>query len=424
MDGKDKIIMSVKELRRYSVVQQVLEGKIKQVEAAAVLRLSDRHIRRVVKRVEIEGAHGLAHRSRGRISNHAIDRKIKRRVLASYRKKYRDFGPTLAAEKLAEGDGTVISDETLRLWLLGAGIVHFKRRRRSHRKWRERRRHAGEMVQMDGSHHDWLEGRGSACVLMGYIDDATGKVFARFYSYEGTIPAMDSFTRYVQRYGLPMSVYLDKHSTYKSTAKPSIEEQLNDIKPMSQFERALSELGVEVIHAHSPQAKGRIERLFGTFQDRVVKEMRLAKVRTLEQANVFLEHYLKTYNRRFRVKPAEAVDLHRARPACRDLEGILCLKNQRVLRNDFTISYKGTLYQIEEAMRGKKVVLEERLNGTLYITYKGQKLRYHKILNRPIQVKQPIDKKKKSLIYKPSIDHPWRKPYLNNYKKSRQTMNQ
>jgi len=299
MDGKDKIIMSVKELSRYAVIQQVLEQKIKQVEAAAVLRLSDRQIRRVVKRVEIEGAPGLAHRSRGRVANRAIDIKIKVRVLASYHKKYRDFGPTLASEKLAERDGIAMSDETLRLWLLGAGIVHFKRRRRSHRKWRERRRHAGEMVQMDGSHHDWLEGRGSACVLMGYIDDATGKVFARFYSYEGTIPAMDSFKGYVQRYGLPMSVYLDKHSTYKSTAKPSIEEQLNDIKPMSQFERALSELGVEVIHAHSPQAKGRIERLFGTFQDRVVKEMRLARVRTLEQANGFLGHYLKTYNRRF-----------------------------------------------------------------------------------------------------------------------------
>jgi len=423
MDGKDKIIMSVKELKRYVVIQQVLEGKVSQVEAAGVLELSDRQIRRVVKRVGIEGEYGLVHRSRGRLSNRAIDGKIKRRVLQSYRKKYNDFGPTLAAEKLAERDGTAISDETLRLWLLQAGIMHFKRRRRSHRKWRERRRHAGEMVQVDGSHHDWLEGRGSACVLMGYIDDATGKVFARFYPYEGTIPAMDSFKGYVRRYGLPMSVYLDKHSTYKSTAKPSIEEQLNDSKPMSQFERALSELGVEVIHAHSPQAKGRIERLFGTFQDRVIKEMRLARVRTLEQANVFLEHYLRIYNRRFGVKPAEAVDFHRPRPTCRDLEGILCLKNQRILRNDFTISYKGTLYQIEEAIRGKKVVVEERLNGTLYITYKGQKLRYHKILTRPIRVNQPIDKKKKSLIYKPPTDHPWRKPYLHNNKKRLQTMN-
>ena len=422
MDRKDKIIMSVKELKRYVVIQQVLEGKMIQVEASEVLELSDRQIRRMVKRVGNEGGHGLVHRSRGRVSNRAIDGKIKTRVLASYRKKYNDFGPTLAAEKLAERDGTAISDETLRIWLLGAGIVHFKRRRRSHRRWRERRRHAGEMIQMDGSHHDWFEGRGSACVLMGYIDDATGRVFARFYSYEGTIPAMDSFKGYVRRYGLPMSVYLDKHSTYKSTAQPSIEEQLNDSKPMSQFERALSELGVQVIHAHSPQAKGRIERLFGTFQDRVIKEMRLARVRTLEQANVFLGHYLKTYNRRFGVKPTEAADLHRAKPACRDLEGILCLKNQRILHNDFTISYKGTLYQIEEAMKGKKVVVEERLNGTLYITYKGQKLRYHKILTRPIRVKQPIEKKKKSLVYKPPSNHPWKKPFLHNYKKQLQTM--
>ena len=185
MGRKDKIIMSMRELKRYVVIQQVLERKMTQVEAAEVLELSDRHIRRVVKRVGVEGEHGLVHRSRGRLSNRAIDGKIKRRVLQSYRKKYNDFGPTLAAEKLAERDGTAISDETLRRWLLEAGITHFKRRRRSHRRWRERRRHAGEMVQMDGSHHDWLEGRGSACVLMGYIDDATGRVFARFYSLKG-----------------------------------------------------------------------------------------------------------------------------------------------------------------------------------------------------------------------------------------------
>ena len=181
---------------------------------------------------------------------------------------------------------------------------------------------------------------------------------------------------------------------------------------------------MSVKESNSPQAKDRIEQLFGTFQDRLVKEMRLARVRTLEQANGFLGHYLKTYKRRFGVKPADAVDFHRPRPTCLDLEGILCLKNHRVLHNDFTISYKGTLDQIEEAMRGKKVVLEERLNGTLYITYKGQKLRYHKIMTRPIQVKQPVDKKKKSLIYKPPTDHPWSLPYPHNYKKRLQTMNQ
>ena len=168
------------------------------------------------------------------------------------------------------------------------------------------------MVQMDGSHHDWFEGRGPYCVLMSYIDDATGKVSGRFYEYEGTIPAMDSFKRYIQKNGLPMSVYLDRHTTYKSTAKASIEEVLNEEVPLSEFERALKELEVKVIHATSPQAKGRVERLFRTLQDRLVKEMRLRGIRTIQEGNGFLKQYLPVYNRRFSVAPREEDDLHRS----------------------------------------------------------------------------------------------------------------
>ncbi len=422
MAREDRILMSTKELRRLQVIQQVLDKKIKQVEAAQVLGLSDRQIRRLVKRVGAEGERGLAHRSRGRLSNRAIDRKMKVRILGLYEAHYSDFGPTLAAEKLAERDRIAICDETLRLWLLEAGITHFKRRVRGHRRWRERKRHTGQMVQMDGSHHDWLEGRGPLCVLMGYSDDATGRVFARFYEYEGTIPAMDSFKGYVRRYGIPMSVYLDKHSTYKSTAKPTIEEQLQGLEPMSQFERALGELGVEVIHADSPQAKGRIERLFGTFQDRLIKEMRLAGIRTLEEANRFLVHYLPFYNQRFSVKPAEQVDFHRPSPASRDLEGILCIKVERVLRNDFTVAYNGKLYQIEEAMRAKNVVIQERLNGTLRITHQERKLRYHEITARPMRVQEPVEKKRVSRISRPPTDHPWRRSMLHNHEQWVQVM--
>ena len=190
------------------------------------------------------------------------------RVIRLYRAQYQDFGPTLASEKLLEREGVGISDETLRTWLIETGDWKKSRKGRQHRQWRERKHHDGEMVQIDGSHHGWFEDRGPGCVLMGYIDDATGKVFARFYDYEGSLPAMDSFKGYSKKYGLPMKVYLDKHTTYKSTAKQTIQDELDQVEPLSQFERALKELGVEVLHAHSPQAKGRIERLFRTLQDR------------------------------------------------------------------------------------------------------------------------------------------------------------
>ena len=233
------------ELKRLHVIEKVLEGIVKQVEAAEILSLSGRQIRRIVKRIRSEGSRGIIHRSRGRPSNRRISHKIKERVIRLYRAQYKDFGPTLASEKLLERNGIRINDETLRIWLIEAGDWRKTRRRRRHRQWRERKHHEGEMVQMDGSHHDWFEGRGPECVLMGYIDDARGRVFGRFYDYEGTIPAMDSFKRYIKKYGLPLGVYLDKYKTYKSTAKPTLEDELNDEEPLSHFERALRELGVE-----------------------------------------------------------------------------------------------------------------------------------------------------------------------------------
>jgi hypothetical protein len=425
MGREDRIVMSIKELRRLHVIQQLLEKKMKQVEAAEVLGLSDRQIRRILKRVGVEGERGLVHRSRGRPSNRATDGKLKSRLLRLYQTQYRDFGPTLAAEKLAERNGVHISDETLRLWLLAAGVTHFKRRPRCHRQWRERKRHVGEMVQMDGSHHDWLEGRGPACVLMGYIDDASNQVFARFYEYEGTIPAMDSFQCYLRCYGIPLSVYLDKHSTYRSWAKATLEEQLAGLKPKSQFERALEELGVKVIHADSPQAKGRIERLFGTFQDRLIKEMRLAGTKTIEEANQFLESYLPLHNRRFAVQPAEQTDLHRPALRRRDLEGILCIKTERTLRNDFTVAHHRKLYQIQDPTRAKKVLIQERLDGTLLMLYQGQPLRYEEITTRPAKVYKTL--KTRGTIQrgtKPLPNHPWkRKGYFQNEKKQQEAVN-
>lgn len=262
---------------------------------------------------------------------------------------------------------------------------------------------------MDGSHHDWLEGRGPKLVLMAYIDDATGKVFALFYDYEGTLPAMDSFKRYIKENGLPQSVYLDRHSTYKSTKKLTIEEELEGLEePLSQFERALSELGVEVIHAHSPQAKGRIERLFNTFQDRVIKEMRLRGIKTKEEANEFLQGYLPEYNKRFGRLPVNNTDVHVKLPLEVDLERYLCIKTSRTVRNDNTISYEGKLYQIEGIVRTKKVMVEERTDRSLHVTNQGIGLKYGEIKERP--KKEGVEKAPKARkSYIPPKDHPWRK---------------
>ena len=409
MAREDIIMASQEELRRLHVIQKVLEGVIKQVEAAEILSLSSRHIRRVIKRVKEEGNRGIVHRSRGRPSNRKIADQIRDKVINLYRSKYKGFGPTLASEKLLEREGMRINDETLRTWLIETGDWKKSRKRGRHRQWRERKSHCGEMVQLDGSHHQWFEGRGPGCVLMGYIDDATGKTFARFYDYEGTIPAMDSFKRYSKKYGLPMSVYLDKHSTYKSTAKPTIEDELNDVEPLSQFERALKELGVEVNHAHLPQAKGRIERLFRRFQDRVVKEMRLRGIRAIEEGNQFLEGYLPLYNRRFSVCPKEKENFHRPLPKGVDLDVILCMKTERALRNDFTVAHNKKLYQIEDTIKALKVVVQDRIDGSMIITYKGRSLRFKQISARPVREnKDPVVVRKKK-PYIPPADHPWRK---------------
>ena len=264
MADKDMITMSRREAKRLHIIHQALDRKITQVDAAAVLGLSARQFRRLIKRVRTEGDDGICHRSRGKVSNRRINPRTKARALKLFQQEYADFNLAHATEKLAEAHGIAISDETLRLWLNAAAIPYKKRRVKKHRQRRERKACRGELVQIDGSHHDWFEGRGPFCVFMGYIDDATGTVYGRFYAYEGTMPAMDSMKRYVRQYGIPQSIYLDKHTTYKSWAKATVDEQLSDRKPMSHFEKSMAALAVEVIHANSPQAKGRVERLFKT----------------------------------------------------------------------------------------------------------------------------------------------------------------
>lgn len=412
MVREDTVTMSAKELRRVHVLRQLQEKRITQREAGEMLQLTDRQIRRLLGRVNAAGDQGLVHRGRGKPSNRRIAAPVKAKVLRLYAAQYGDFGPTLAAEKLAERHGMPISAETLRGWLQENGVEHFRRRKRPHRTWRERRAHVGELIQLDGSHHDWFEGRGPRCVLMAYIDDASSRVFARFYEYEGTIPALDSFQCYIRQQGIPLAVYADKHTTYRSPAEPTVEEQLAGTKPQSQFGRALAELGVELIAAHSPQAKGRVERLFKTFQDRVIKELRLAAVSTLDAANAFLTGYLPIYNRRFAVPPAQTADLHRPRPARGELDRILCIKTKRVLRRDWTVAHNGHLYQVQTNVRATQVVMEERVDGTLRITHQGHVLAYARIAARPGRpaAPQPVSRQHRPVTQ--ARTHPWRKRAL------------
>lgn len=416
MAGKDIFMVRQKELRRLHVIHRVIEGELTQADAARTLSLNERQIRRIVKRIREEGDGGIRHRSRGKESGRKLPKKLIARIVWLYQEKYQGFGPTLTSEKLSELDGIPVSKETVRLYLLEAGLWQKSRKGRKHRQWRERKWHCGEMVQMDGSPHDWFEGRRPKCVLMGYIDDATGRIYCRFYEYEGTIPAMDSFKRYIRKYGIPMSLYLDKHTTYKSTAEPSIEDEINGTKPLSEFGRAIKELGVELIHAHSPQAKGRIERLFETLQDRLVKELTLRGISTIEEANKYLETYMAFHNERFAFKPKEQKDLYRRVSKGLNLDKVLCIKTERVLRNDFTVAHNGKLYQVVGSVKTRKVIVEERINGRMLITHNGEGLKFKEITTRPEKQKKPVKLKRKT-SGKPSADHPWKKFDINGWKK-------
>ncbi|MFA5271712.1 MAG: ISNCY family transposase [Candidatus Omnitrophota bacterium] len=402
---EDILIMNQKELNRLHIIRKAIDKHLKQREVACLLKLSQRQVRRLVKRVRKESNKGIIHRLRGIRSHRMIPETIKNKVLALCRGKYEGFSPTFASEKLFERNKIKISRETIRQWFIAEGLPYEKRKARPHRSWRERKTYYGEMLQMDGSHHDWFEGRAAPCVLMGYIDDATGRVYAQFYEYEGTFPAMDSFKRYALKYGLPQSVYLDRHTTYKGTRKPTTEEELLDLKPLSQFGRALEELGVTLIHAQSAQAKGRIERLFKTFQDRLVKEMRLSGIGSIQTANEFLKAYLPGFNRRFSVEALSPDDLHRPLPEGIDLNKILAIKTIRALRNDFTVVHEGRLYQVKDNIRAREVIVEERINGSLLITHKARALRYKEIAQRPKKIKQPY---KMRQIHIHPKDHHWR----------------
>jgi hypothetical protein len=410
----DLVAMSQRERDILKVMQGVIEGTRTQAEAARLLRRSARQVRRLQRRLEAEGDAGLVHRLRGRRSNHAYEDGLRRRVLRAYRQRYRDFGPTLASEKLA-GEGLAVGAETLRRWLLAAGLWERKRRRDPHRSRRPRRSCFGELVQMDASIHDWLEGRGESLVLIAMIDDATSRVAARFYP-AGTVEAhLDLLGTWLRAYGRPLAVYTDRHSIFEPQDKG---RALPD--GVTQFGRALGELDVELIRAHSPQAKGRVERLFGTLQDRWVKELRLAGVRTLEGANALLTRLVPEYNRRFTRVARRPTDAHRRLGPSHRLEAILSVQAERVVSNDYVVRFGGRFYQLLKPVyageRGGRVVIERRLDGTLWVRFRGHYLNYREAAagvepdREPAPVARPATVPR-SGPPRPAENHPWRTPF-------------
>lgn len=424
--------MSRKERDRLKVMQQLDQRQISQAKAAQLLRLTDRQVRRVLARWRGGGDKGLVHRNRGRQANNKIDPALKQRAIELIRERYADYGPTLAAEALAEEAPELsFSRETVRRWM---AAVHLWQPRTGsgHRKRRDRRECPGELVQMDTSIHDWFEGRGEETVLIAMIDDATGGVLLRFYGGDTTVANMDLIRRWIELHGRPGALYVDFASHFKQPARSGQHTQ-------TQIDRALGELRIEMINAHSPQAKGRVERLFGTLQDRLVKGLRRRRIATIEAANRYLdEEFTAAFNERFMVAPKVAADAHRSAQGL-DLDAILSVQQTRRVGNDLTIQLGGHCYQIEQAPAGnrlarQRVLVEERLDGTLRVRHGEQYLSFRKIIavspavlaaaageaTAPAGVGAPVGLRppcaptpaKPNNRRPPSNDHPWKKRTL------------
>ncbi len=419
--------MSRRELGRVEVLARVRSKELRLVDAAALVGLSYRQTKRLWKRYGEEGAAGLKHRSAGRRSNRAYAEKFRWKVLGLVREKYggpvgERFGPTLAAEHLAEEDGLELDAETLRRWMLGEGLWSRERRRRRHRRRRERKEHFGEMVQMDGSFHRWLEERGPQGCLMDLVDDATHTTLARLGKEETIWAAAGALRAWIERYGVPLKLYVDWKNLYKRGA--TAQERLRGEEPITQFGRMCAKLGIELIAAHSPQAKGRVERLHGTHQDRLVKKLRRKQIANAEQANAYLQaEYLPEHNRRFRRVAARPEDYHRRAPCAAKLEKIFRLESERVISDDWVVRYGNRFFQLEPESRnyaparGQGVVCEWA-EGRVEIEYRGRAVPWREIpaprrpnlpeakpvIERPA-VPTPARAKRK---WVPPPNHPWR----------------
>ena len=421
---EERLNMSNKEIDRLRVIRNIIEGKMSWRDGSQSLGLSERQVGRLCARVRVGGNRGIIHGLRGRPSNHRIEGAcIERALSALHDPRWEGFKPAFAKEKLEEFHGIRLSAETARKLMILTDLWKPHRRGMRHRQWRPRRDCVGQLVQLDGSDHDWFEGRGPRCVLLIYIDDATSRIlYGEFVQVEDTLTLMRSTGTYLKTFGRPTAFYVDRDSIYKVNREASVEEQLRNEQPMTQFTRAMKELDIEVIAANSPQAKGRVERGFHTHQDRLVKELRLKGILTMEKANQFLwKTYIPEHNRRYSVEPKNSQDAHRPLLPAHDLASILSIKTQRQIQNDFTIRIHNRLLQLDKIQPTRlypkaEILVEERLDGSLVLVFKNQRLNFKTIdqgLRRPPAPSAVLDwlNKKPTRPRKPAKNHPWRKPW-------------
>lgn len=421
----ERIELSQRERDRLKVLHEVEQGHLSQGEAARRLRLSDRQVRRLQVRLRAEGDRGVIHRLRGRPSNRKIPDRLQQRILARVRGCYADFGPTLANEHLRE-DGVVVSRETLRRLMIAGGLWRARRRKvEAVHVWRERRASFGEMVLWDSSPYRWLEDRGPACQLILMMDDATGRLWGRFAEHDSTEENFRVLEGWLQRWGRPLAFYTDRNSLFTISRPAQLGEQLAGQGPLTQIGRALGELDIESILAHSPQAKGRIENAFGTLQDRLVKEMRLAGINSLAQANDYFQLvFVPFWEHRFAAAPRSPQNAHRPLGREHRLEQILSWRVSRRVTSDYTVSWEGQRWgvpreHVRAGLRGARVEIERRLDGSHWLRFGQQYLPLRPCPARPrsasasglrppaLAERKPQPKPK----YHPPANHPWRKPW-------------
>lgn len=385
--------MSAKERRRLELMGRIKRTEITLAKGAELMGISYRQSKRIWKRFQKSGDKSLIHGLRGKAGGRSRPEAFKQKVMVRYQERYGDFGPTLACEHLAL-EGMSVDHETLRRWLLAKGIWLRKRERKKHRQWRERKEHLGELVQLDGSHHDWFEGRGEWAVLMVMVDDATNQTHAKFFEEETTEAAYWVFKGYVEKHGLPQGLYVDRDSIYKVSREAGIEEQMHGERPVTQFARAMKLLAVDLKLAYSPQAKGRVERMNGLLQDRLVKEMRLVGISNIEAGNAFLEKdFLKELNRKGMFVAAQETDLHRKVPAGIKLDEVLSWEEERHVGQDWTVQWEKKWLQLTKEntglnLAGKKVTVRQLLDGKLQLLYRGKKLKWKELPGRPQRARE------------------------------------
>lgn len=371
------MLLTMKEVNRLRVLQGYMDGKMVIGEAARILKRSLRSVYRMLAKVREKGPEGVLHGNRNKVSPRRVPGAIRKKVIGLALGKYRDINDTHLCEILSKEEGIVMGRETLRGILRKEGIPSKRKvKRRKYRSRRERKEAFGMMLQLDASPHDWLQGRGPWLTLLGAKDDATGYVWAHFEEAETTWGYLDLMGEVISTHGVPLSLYADRHSIFHTTREPTIIEQLKDVVPLTQFGRAMEELGISVLKAWTPQAKGRIERQWGVFQDRLVVELRLAGANTLEQAREVLKRFLKDYNERFCRLPKQSAAVFRKAPPKAVLHNILCLKETRMVKKDHTLSFNGLVLQIPfcrkyPCIADRQVDVRQYRDGHLEIGYRG-----------------------------------------------------